>query len=544
MRVFLLVLVLTAAASAQTPGNCGVGQATGTLSASDVQATFRTTGVLFYGSGDGGQYFVPQQTRLSPLFAASLWVGGTVEGAFRVAGTTYGQGGASNDYYEFWPGPLGDGATPPADCSAFDRVWVVSQQDVRDYEGGARPTPNLAQWPVGLGAPAVDAGGRPLAATPRDRVLDLAAGERPVISGTQTAFWVLNDVGNAHRTTGSEPLGIEVAATAFVVASETLALHQSSFLRYTVTNRNTAAIEDARVSLFTDPDLGNAADDFAGLDRARSMGFVYNADEVDGGALGYGTPPPAFGVDLLGGRAPLAPTPTAFVYMASGDANRGDPGSAAEYDRVMRGLWPDGTPITAGGTGYNQGGPPTTFAFPGDPVTGSFWSEEDTGNGRSVPGDRRFALTTAVGTLAPGASATVDLALIYARGDSRLGSVTALREASDLIQRRYDDGSLFGQALGTPAEPGASAGGLALAAPVPDPAVSRATVRYQTGAPGPARLTVVDLLGREVAVLADGPHVPGEHRAEIDASGLAAGVYVVVLEAGGRRATRLLTVAR
>ena len=85
---------------------------------------------------------MPQQSRLSPLYAASLWVGGTVEGEFRVAGTTYGQGGTNNDHYEFWPGPLGDGATPPADCSAFDRVWVVSQQNLRTTRAapGRRPT--------------------------------------------------------------------------------------------------------------------------------------------------------------------------------------------------------------------------------------------------------------------------------------------------------------------------------------------------------------------------------------------------------------------
>ena len=543
MRLLPVLLLLTAAARAQTPGSCGVGQATGTLSASDVQATFPTTGTLFYGPSGQHEYYVPQQQRLSPLYSASLWVGGTVGGELRVAGATYGQGGAGNDYFEFWPGPLADGAVPPADCSAFDRVWVVSQQDVRAYEGGAQPTPNLAEWPVGLGAPAVDANGRPVVAASRGRVLDLAAGERPVLSGTQTAFWVMNDVGGEHRTTGSKPLGIEVAATAFVVAAPgTPALHQSSFLRFAITNRNSAAIADMRVSLYADPDLGNAVDDFAGVDRARSMGFVYNADEVDDGA--YGTPPPAFGIDLLGGRAPLAPTLTAFASLVSGDANRGDPTDVVEFDRVMRGLWRDGTPITAGGTGYQQGGPTTTFAFPGDPVTGSFWSEEDTGSGRNLAGDRRFVLTTTVGTLAPGATATVDLALVYARGASRLGSVTALREASDLVQQRYDQGSLFAPAFGTPAEPGAPAGGLALAAPFPDPAVSGATVRYRTVGGGPVRLSVRDLLGREVAVLADGPRPPGEHRAEWDVSGLAAGVYAVVLEAGGARVTRLLTVAR
>ena len=45
-------------------------------------------------------------------------------------------------------------------------------------------------------------------------------------------------------------------------------------------------------------------------------------------------------------------------------------------------------------------------------------------------------------------------------------------------------------------------------------------------------------------MLADGFRQPGEHRAELDVAALAAGVYTVVLDAGGQRVTRRLTVAR
>lgn len=49
------------------------------------------------------------------------------------------------------------------------------------------------------------------------------------------------------------------------------------------------------------------------------------------------------------------------------------------------------------------------------------------------------------------------------------------------------------------------------------------------------RLTVFDMLGREVAVLVDGPMSAGSHFVNFDASELPSGVYVYVLDIGGRR---------
>ena len=454
MRTFAtLLILLTAAASAQTPGSCEIGQATGTLDASDVLASFPLTGGLFYGPGIVAEYDVPQATHASAVYAASVWIGGTVDGDLRVAGSTYGQGGANDEHFEFWPGPLDDGATlpTPADCSAYDRIWVVSAQDVAVYDITGTATDDLRDWPVGLGAPAVDAGGQPIAGADRTRVLDLAGGERPVVYGTQTAFWVMNDVGNEHKSTGSAPLGIEVAVTAFVTASETLALHQSSVFRYAVTNRNSADIEDARMAVWADTDLGSAGDDFIGADTARSMGYTYNADDNDEG--GYGAHPPALGIDILGGDAVRAPQMTAFIYATGGEVDRSDPVNVQQYHRVMQGIWPDGTPLTANGTGYNQGGEATTFSFSGDPVAGAFWSEENTGDRRSTPGDRRVVLASELGRLASGETATIDVAFVYALGADRLDSVTQLRAASDQIQQRYDAGALFAPAtfpVGTP----------------------------------------------------------------------------------------------
>ncbi len=61
-------------------------------------------------------------------------------------------------------------------------------------------------------------------------------------------------------------------------------------------------------------------------------------------------------------------------------------------------------------------------------------------------------------------------------------------------------------------------------------------------AAGAVRLSVVDLLGRVVAVLADGPVAAGRHEARL--AGLAPGAYVVRLVAGGETRTQRAAVER
>ena len=82
----------------------------------------------------------------------------------------------------------------------------------------------------------------------------------------------------------------------------------------------------------------------------------------------------------------------------------------------------------------------------------------------------------------------------------------------------------------------------------PNPSRGIAVVPFVVPAEAEVRLSVFDVLGREVAVLAEGPVAPGAHEARIRAGALAAGVYVVRLVAegpGGRGvAVRRMTVVR
>ena len=71
----------------------------------------------------------------------------------------------------------------------------------------------------------------------------------------------------------------------------------------------------------------------------------------------------------------------------------------------------------------------------------------------------------------------------------------------------------------------------------PNPFRQGATIKYRVSAPGHVRLTVYDVLGRELAVLVDERQSAGSHSAKLDAPSWPSGVYLYRLEAGNQVAT-------
>ena len=71
----------------------------------------------------------------------------------------------------------------------------------------------------------------------------------------------------------------------------------------------------------------------------------------------------------------------------------------------------------------------------------------------------------------------------------------------------------------------------------PNPFRSATTITYRLPAPGKVRLTVYDMLGRELAVFVDERKGAGSHSARLDASAWPSGVYLYRLEAANQVAT-------
>ncbi|MDX1530796.1 MAG: PQQ-dependent sugar dehydrogenase [Rhodothermales bacterium] len=112
--------------------------------------------------------------------------------------------------------------------------------------------------------------------------------------------------------------------------------------------------------------------------------------------------------------------------------------------------------------------------------------------------------------------------------------------AGELYFTDLSGGKLYRfDSLSTDAEPGGDPQALRLELDGPNPSRTGTRFRFATAEAGPVRLVVYDVLGREVAVLADEWAPAGDERAAaFDASALPAGLYVVRLESNGSTRTQ------
>ncbi|MDX1421010.1 MAG: T9SS type A sorting domain-containing protein [Rubricoccaceae bacterium] len=89
-----------------------------------------------------------------------------------------------------------------------------------------------------------------------------------------------------------------------------------------------------------------------------------------------------------------------------------------------------------------------------------------------------------------------------------------------------------------------SVAGVTLGTARPNPASGRTALAFELPETRVVHLAVYDVLGREVAVLAEGPMAAGRHEAAFDVADLPAGVYLVRLTAGSEVVSQRVTRAR
>lgn len=443
------------------------------LDINNVRARILNNGNLFW-RGDPHVYNVPKGGRAHAIFAAGIWIGGYEGDQLRIAAARYGN-------YHFWAGPLDENGEPPTDCGEFDRLYKVSIFDIQEYESTGVTTPDLQDWPTGLGAPtyAVPNNGidddrdgiideeeekiflldQPLSQR-IDRKIDLASGERPALLGDQSIWWVMNDRGNEHNGAASPPIGLEVHVTAFAFRTSG-DLGNSTFYKYDIYYKGSVPFERVHMAVFVDPDIGNLDDDWIGADTSLGLGYGWNGDNDDEGLVGYGSPPPAIGYDFFQG--PVVPSPgdrakfdgewisnfknlkmTSFTYFNNDGGIMGDPETALGYYNYMRGRWVDGACFTEGGNGRTFSQDCTSFAFPGDPGESDrnceYWSEcNSDGKGANIaPADRRFVVGTGPFRMNPGDFQQIVYGVIWAQGANNHDSVQKLKSATTVIQAAYD----------------------------------------------------------------------------------------------------------
>lgn len=462
--------------------SCVPASAKTDLDLNNVRTTILAGGDMWWKLDGDPFYEIPKDSKKHSLFAGALWIGGIDNNnSLKVAAMTYRQSG--ND---FWPGPLST-ATASIDateCAKYDKHWKVTRQEVEDYVNGITTTPsqNIITWPgngdQGKGqaqflAPfhdgdgdgvynpfAVGTDGKPVDYPGYDLSDNTSGSCSDILFGDQTLWWVFNDKGDIHTETGSEPIGMEIHAQAFAFSTND-EINNMTFYKYKVINRSTYTLTNTYFGQWVDADLGKYDDDYVGCDVQRGLGYCYNGDSNDDDPIkGYGTTPPAVGVDFFQG--PLADAGdgidndrdgqvdevgeeiimSKFVYYNNDWSVTGNPEQATHFYNYLQGIWKDNTSMTFGGTGHG-GGTETDFMFPGTTDTINFpgqdWTEASVGN---TPADRRFLQSAGPFTLQPGAVNYITTGVVWARTslqNNSLASVDLLKLADDKAQALFDN---------------------------------------------------------------------------------------------------------
>jgi len=544
-RLVVLVGFFVAPVHAQTTGTCAPAEAEAYLDVNNVRARIFNNGALFW-KGQPYVYEVPKGSGVNAIFNASFWIGGLHGVQRRVASPRYGN-------WEFWPGPLDDDGHPPHRCTFFDRIYKITRNDIERYYETGIFTPDLFEWPHNLGAPVLDGDGDP------DNY-NLEKGDQPALVGDQMLWWIMNDVGNEHKTSGSPPIGMEVQGTAFAFNRDPRSpFTNTTFYRYRLHYKGQRPLEQTYVALFVDTDLGNFDDDWVGADTTLAMGFVYNGDNDDEGPYGYGLNPPALGVVLIQGpliaadgrdndRDGLVDEPGERLMMTAfttAHVEVHERSSSNQAYNSMRGLTPFGKPINEGGLlGYGHQNR-TTIMLAGDPVTAQFWSEPNwDGKGTpTTPSDRTMLISSGPFTMQPGETQEIIFAMVWSQGDDHLDAVRQLKK--DVARIR--DGAeqvLQPTSVPMPGLPLEPVFPLGFAQNYPNPFSTYTIIRYGLPQSMYVRLRVFDVLGREVAMLVDGQQQGGIYEASFVTRDLPAGVYFYRIEMDHLRFSKRMMLVR
>jgi hypothetical protein len=521
---------------------CSAAIAIESLQLNNVRARLENTGGGMWQDRANGiaDYEIPKRSsnddpKFSSIYAGALWMGGQdVNGQLKIAAVTFRASG--ND---FWPGPLNTSTAEvdAATCQKYDKFYPISRAQVNrfvawyqagvddglngtttqtdDFPGYVIPD-SILNWPAhGDLSKGEDWHLAPFFDRDGDDFYDPNQGDYPKydlvgdidcrttrdirLFGDKTYWFVFNDKGNTHSETNGPSIGMEVRGQAFAFTTND-EVNDMTFYNYEMINRSTFTLTETYFGQWVDADLGNSSDDYVGCDAERGLGYCYNGDANDesaNGIEGYGTTPPAVGVDFFEGPYadsdgmdnPLTQNiPTAlanngipypglgigygdgivdnerygmrkFVYYNIGGGSfpgDGDPQSALDYYNYLRGRWRNGgAQMVWSGNGNSASTGGTVLAdliFPGksDPLfwstkgvvtTPADWSELTATPGGNPVGDRRFLESAGPFTLEPGAVNDLTVGIVWARAVSgdNASSIGQLQVADDKAQALFDN---------------------------------------------------------------------------------------------------------
>jgi len=446
----------------------------------------------------------PKGSGMYAIYASTPWLAAKVHGEVRVAAREWAS--------TFNPGPMDAVTHQPADRSdSTFRVYRIERSDSASWD--------YQHWPSSLGAP-VQSNGKPL------------------LLGEQTLWCVYNCADSTEvMPFDSKPLGVEVQQTVFGYSSLGGLFTNLMIVRYVIINKSVSTLDSMYFGFWSDPDIGDPSDDRDGCDSTVSLWYCYNATDND---AEYGLHPPAVGyVTLQGPRVVSTEDSALFVgcrvpgyknlpmtsFVLWPNDSWSNPRTAASvYSYFQASWWSLGRHITYGGIGTDPLARPTNFMYSGDPETGTGWLS--TFSRHEFGGSGPF-------TMAPGDTQEVVMGVLVSRGTSNTGSVTKLRNETRALLETYSD-SLYKLFASPPAymPPREIPELYHLSQNYPNPFNPGTDIQFSLPIDGQATLTVYNMLGQRVAVLASGYYQAGSYTVRWEPRTAATGGYVYQLAAG------------
>jgi hypothetical protein len=435
--------------------------------ANDIRTHINTAGEMFWYQSVG-QYQVPYSGYTAPnaIYAGAIWIGGyDSAGELKLAAQMFRGNGAQ--LHDFSSGPLTENGFPYG-CSEWDTIWSVARYEIlahiQDFDDDGVVDNHLKAiygWPGagnpfffsfnGFSIPDHIQEFAPFYDANQDGVYRPDRGDYPLPYGfpkdvipDQISWHVFHDV-KEHKQSQGDPLHVEIHQTCYAFyCNDARTISQSLFMDFNIINRNSGVLDSVFFGLWLDPDIGCASDDHIGCLPEENVFFAYNSDAIDGDSLNtcsYGVVPYRQGPPALSGTF-LTREMSSFLYFNGAPHPFIErPFEPIEYYRLLTGLWADGQLLTIGGDGYNPAGgyESTKFAFDGDPNDSSGWSMIH----ENLEGeDRRIIPSTSLGTLDPGQSARVSMALTLHLDPvlDHLGNVALMYSEFPIVKSQYSSG--------------------------------------------------------------------------------------------------------
>jgi hypothetical protein len=545
--IFVLFIIFVSFAFAELPEelkkgkkqiNKGMTEQYKKIATNNLEMWFSNNGISSQDPAGNNGLMFPKNSGKGVVYCDGPILSGMVGDSVKLIGSTY--------LSALQPGPSIQGVNP---ADPRYRIYIIKKDwkelnPIDEFISGPGYTKadyerDYNEWPMNMGAP-----------------YELINGNRvPKFIGDEQSWYVMNDlnIDKCNAFYRSSSCGTEWQALIWSYTEPEL--ENVIFKKYTIINKGNNNIENAYLSYFSDPDIGEYTTDLVGCDTILNLGYAYKGVAND--AI-YGANCPSVGFVYIQGPTIKSDNPNDMAYWNFSEkcgyrnfgmtffsffANTITPPigctnwvypphnyyGALGFYNLIRGLGQCGNNPWINEATME----PTNFVFSGDPVTETGWIDGGYTNSSGYgygPRDNRMLMSSGPFNLSIGDTQEVVIGIIVGQGTDRLSSINVMKNNTLLAKKVYNE--KFGSITIAVNEPKEIPTTYNLSQNYPNPFNPTTTIQYSIPKDEYVKLTVYDITGRIVKELVNGHKVAGKYNIEFNASGYASGTYYYKLESG------------